>query len=215
MTRRGNGITVAFQGCTGANGERAIVAHWHGAATALSMRSFPALVTAVADGMADFGVVPVWNSTIGDVEDACAALARAGDRVEQVGELSLPVCHALLALPGVRIDDLCAIGSHPAALDQCSRFFTEHPAITPVPAWDTAGAARDLARFAAGGEPDAWVQPWHAAVTAASPETLGVIANASLAAPLGLDVLAEDIQDDPANVTRFAVVQPRRRPWRW
>ena len=208
-------ITVAYQGGPGANGERAIAAHWKGAATPVSMRSFDALITTVADGIADYGVVPVWNSTIGEVRDATEALVRAGERIHQVTELLLPVGHALIGLPGARIEELRAVGSHHAALDQCRNFLRRHPHLYPVAAWDTAGAARQLAELAAGSGADQWVTPWHSGLADGRADALAVIANRDVAAPLGLAILADEIQDQADNRTRFVVIQSRRASWRW
>lgn len=94
-------------------------------------------------------------------------------------------------------------------------------------AWDTAGAARELAALAAapgatpagdartGLQDELGTSPWYAAVPAATPLALGVIASAAVAARHGLAVLADDIQDDPANATRFAVVRTREGAWAW
>lgn len=210
-------VTVGYQGAPGANGERAIAAHWRGDARPLAMRSFPLLLDAVADGALDYGVVPVWNSAIGEVHEACTALENLDDRVEQIVHVTIAVRHALLALPGVSLSAVRAVGSHPAALAQCQAFITAHAPITPVAAWDTAGAAAELAALArdADAEADAAVTPWHAGLIDAAPARLAAIANAELAAPLGLVVLAHDIHDDPDNRTRFAVVRARAGAWLW
>lgn len=218
---------VAYQGGPGANGEAAVHTHWNGRARAVPVRSFPALVDAVADGGVEFGVVPVWNSTIGPVREACDALAQAGERVVQVGEVTLPVRHALLALPGTSLAQLRAVGSHRAALAQCGRWLRSHGHVEPVVAWDTAGAARELSALRSaldalmaegartGLQDELGTSPWYSAVPAATPRTLGVIANPAVAGRYGLAVLAEDIQDDPHNATRFAVVRTREGAWAW
>lgn len=199
---------VAYQGGPGAYGETAIALHFGDAAEPLPRRTFGALLAAVAVGEADFGVIPVWNSSIGPVSDACDALAAARDRVEWVDEVTVPVRHALLALPGATIASLRAVGSHPAALAQCTRFLAEHPHVVPVQAWDTAGAAAELADLALGirHEP-----AWFASLRDAAPSALAVIAAPGVATAHGLVVLREAIQDDPANATRFAVTRARGR----
>lgn len=221
---RTGSISVAYQGLPGANGERAITAHWQGAAHPVPLRSFTAVAAAVADGAVDFGVIPTWNSTIGVVRSACEALEGAYACVEEVEHVTVPVRHALLALPGTQIDAVRAVGSHPAALGQCRRFLSAHSALVAVPAWDTAGAATELAALAeastgvhsiAGAAVPESDAPWHAIVPDAAADQLAVIADAGVAALLGLSVLATDIQDDPDNRTRFAIVRARSAAWRW
>lgn len=217
MATREGLVTVAYQGRPGANGEAAVAAYWGGTARAVAARSFPALVAAVADGGVDFGVVPMWNSTIGPIREAVDALDGVADRVVRVGELTVPVRHALLALPGATLGAVRAVGSHRAALAQCRDFLGAHRAITPIVAWDTAGAAEELAsmpddRRDAG---DAPAEPWYRMVPGATPESLAVIASPAVAGRFGLSVLADDIQDDPRNATRFAVVCTREATWRW
>ena len=217
MATRAGTITVAYQGGPGANGESAVTAYWNGEARAVAARSFPTLVAAVADGGVDFGVLPLWNSAIGPVREACAALDDAADRVTQVGDVTLPVRHALLALPGTSLDAVRAVGSHRAALAQCRRVLRAQRDAVAVEAWDTAGAAEELSSLAdyMRAAPEGPASPWYRAVPGATPESLAVIANPAVASRYGLAVLAEDIQDDPRNATRFAVVCAREGAWRW
>ena len=209
--------TVAYQGGPGANGEAAIATWWNGSARPVPVRTFAALVAAVADGGVDFGVVPVWNSAIGEVRDGCTALASQAARLAPVGEVTIAVRHALLALPGASLGTLRAVGSHAAALAQCGRFLARHPALTPVDAWDTAGAALELAALAGHREltSPAGHAPWYVAAPVTHGESLAVIANRALAERCGLEVLAEDIQDDAGNATRFAVVRAREAACAW
>jgi prephenate dehydratase len=207
---------VAFQGEPGAFGELAIVRRWRSEAQPVAVPTFGAVLDQVVDGTSDFAVLPVWNSTIGDVHDAHAALRAQEHRVEVCDEVVTPVRHALLARPGASLDTVRWAGSHPAALGQCSRFFARHPAIAAIPAYDTAGAARELDRFGARDVPNAATtsRPWYADLPVAAPDALGVVASATVACRYGLVVLDDGIQDDPENATRFAVLR-RRETGRW
>lgn len=207
--------TVAYQGVPGANGEAAVLARWCGAARTVPIRTFDLLAAAVADGGVDFGVVPVWNSTIGRVHEGCAALEALAARLAPAGDVTVPVRHALLALPGTTLRDVRAVGSHAAALAQCGRFLAGRTGVRTVAAWSTAGAAAELGMLLRPEGRDAAHAPWFAALPAVAPESLAVVANASLAAQYGLAVLAEDIQDEPRNATRFAVVRSREATWGW
>lgn len=205
--------TVGYQGAPGANGERAIAARWGDEARPVPLRSFPLLLEAVAAGRVDYGVVPVWNSTMGAVREPSEALATARGRVEQVGEVTVPVRHALLGLPGSSLESVYIVASHPAALAQCRGFLAQHPRLAAVPAWDTAGAVVELAALASGAAVDG--PPWYAGVQGVASQSLAVLANESLADEHGLAVLARDVQDDPRNATRFAVVRARPGGLRW
>ena len=209
--------TVAYRGLPGANGEAAVRSRWRGGARPVPVRTLGALAAAVADGGVDFGVVPVWNSTIGAVHEGCAALEAAGARLAPAGEVTVRVRHALLALPGATLAGVRVVGSHAAALAQCGRFLGRGAGMRTVAAWSTAGAAAELATLATPGDAheDDGHAPWFAALSAIAPESIAVVANAALAEPCGLVVLADDIQDEPRNATRFAVVRSREAAWGW
>lgn len=207
--------TVAYRGLPGANGEAAVVARWCGAALPVPVRTLGALAAAVADGGVDFGVVPVWNSTIGCVQEGVAALEAHGERLAPAGDVTVEVRHALLALPGTTLADVRVVGSHAAALAQCGRFLARRAGVRTVAAWSTAGAAAELAMLSRHAAPDDGDAPWYAALPAVAPDSLAVVASAALAERYGLQVLALDIQDEPGNATRFAVVRSREAAWGW
>ena len=205
-------VRVAFQGELGAFGDAAIRSHWGSAASPVPARSFDEVVALVATGAVESAVLPVWNSTIGPIAPALAALAaleRAPAPLTSVGEIDLPVRHALLALPGASLDELRAVGSHPAALGQCARWLAARPRITACRAYDTAGAARELSRLGSGAPDESGALPWYAGLTSVAPTQLAAIASAAAAAPYGLVVLADAVQDDPTNLTRFRIVERR------
>jgi prephenate dehydratase len=212
---------VAYQGVPGAYGEAAARTR-AGDAITIPARTFADAIALVRDRLADEAVLPVWNSTIGGIADARRALRECESDVEAVDELLVPVRHCLLALPGATLETLRAVASHPAALAQCSRFLAEHPGLTACVAFDTAGAARDLSRLAAGdelagaGRAEApwYVRVWRAG-EAVDPRALAVIASRAAADRYGLAVLDENIQDDPDNATLFVVVRARAEAARW
>jgi prephenate dehydratase len=201
---------VAFQGEAGAYGEAAISQRWHGRAHPVPARTFVAVLALVCAGGADYGLIPVWNSTIGEIDAARAALDGHAHLVIARDELLVPVRHCLLGLPGASLDAVRLVGSHPAALAQCARFFDEHPRVSSRAAFDTAGAARELAMLAGPRAPlGAEIAPWYGGAPIAEPRELAVIASATVASLYGLELLARDVQDDPGNATRFLVVQAR------
>lgn len=175
-------MKVAYAGEPGAFGEQA--ARMLSEAEPLPCPSFAAVFEAVERGAAERGVVPLHNSRAGMVEEVVRLLAKSPLQVAD--RLALRVRQALLALPGVRLEGVRRVASHPQALAQCSRFLQQHR-WELVARGTTSGAARQLSQ-----ERD---------------ETCAVIASAATADIYGLAVLAEGIEDDPENTTRFAVIR--------
>lgn len=194
-------LRVAYQGEAGAFGELTILQRWRNAAQPVPARSFEETLQLVAKRECDFAVLPIWNKTIGDIREARAALAAMNDTLEAIEEVDTPVRHALMSAPGATMASVKWVGSHFAALGQCARYLESHPEFTALEAYDTAGAARELSAFAAD-DAGAWF-----ARLGARPDQLAAIASAHAAERYGLQVLADAIQDDPENVTRFAIVR--------
>lgn len=176
---------VAYQGARGSFSDQAVKQIWAGRAVAVPTRDFAATVQAVSTGDVNFAVLPVSNTFIGVIVESSAAIARAPD-VTMVGEILLDIHHCLLARPGSSLESIRRVFSHPAALAQCAGFFSRNPAIAPIAAYDTAGAAEDVALRANAAE--------------------AAIAPREAAAEYGLSVLAADIHDDPRNATRFIII---------
>ena len=184
-------MTVAFQGVAGAYSEIAALERFGPKASPVGFATFEAAARAAASGAARAAVIPVSNSATGAVDGGAAAVA-LGVALGLVrdGDVSLPVRHALLALPGVALADVRCVASHPQALAQTAGWRAAHlPHARAAPHADTAGAARDLA---ASGWRDA-----------------AAVAHADAAALYGLAVLADDIADLPDNATTFAVLVRR------
>lgn len=146
-------------------------------------------VMAVQEGSVDRAVVPIENSLEGAVSATLDTLTGPADAVGIIGETVLPVAHALLARSGVGEADVCIVTSHPQALAQCAGSLRRRvPGAEIVPAASTAQAA---SRVAASAEPWAAIGPSRAA---------GIY---------GLGVLAEGIEDEPGNETRFVWLAPQ------
>jgi prephenate dehydratase len=200
---------VAYQGEPGAFGELAITREWGGAATAVGAATFRDALSLLGSNGADFAMIPVWNSTIGDIQDTTVLLAHHSARVERVSEITVPVVHCLLGLPGATLTRVRYVGSHPTALAQCRSLFVYRRTLQPCVAHDTAGAARELAalgtpvRELRPSAPPTWFEPYRPV----EPQALGVIAGAGVARLYGLTVIAEGVQDNASNCTRFVVVR--------
>lgn len=183
--KAGAQTVVAFQGERGAYGHLAIERLWGTRAWLLPCWSVDDVVTAVIRGKAEYAVLPVHNEIIGEIPGVRQAIEGAG--LDVVGEMRQPVCHALLAPSGSTLNDLSAVYSHPAALAQCRAFLSRFPGMIPHEAYDTAGAARDVA--ARGFRHEA------------------AIAAEGCAERYGLQLLARDVGDRDDNATDFVVVR--------
>jgi 3-deoxy-7-phosphoheptulonate synthase len=178
-------MRVAIQGSHGSFSEAAARRRWPDL-DALSCRDVKDVVAAVRDGRADAGCLPIENSLIGSVTTTYDLLHEAfGDgRLHLTHEILHPVHHTIMALPGAPISGIRRVLSHPVALGQCRIWLADHlPDAELVSAWDTAGSAEIVAQE----KNPAW------AAIAARPA----------ADAHGLVPLAERIEDDPTNQTRF------------
>lgn len=185
VTRDGAIPRVAFQGARGAFGEEAIRRSWQ-RARPVPCRSFTDVVAAVARGSVDFGVLPVTNTIAGTVGPALDVLL-AADGIRVTGETAIPVHHALLAVDGATLADVRTVISHPIALAQCGAFLRHQSAMRARAWYDTAGAARAVARR--------------------GDRSIAAIASRTAATRYSLAVLADGIQDTPDNVTRFWILE--------
>ncbi len=174
---------VAFQGENGAYSQEAAYQFFDAEVDTLPCRTFEDIFLVVEEGQADYGILPVENSSAGSINQAYDLLLERDLKIW--GEVFLRVRHCLLANSGTRLEDVRRVRSHPQALAQCERFLARH-GMEPVPAYDTAGSAKDLA-------------------TAPEPG-VAVIANSLAARLYGLEVLVTEIEDLPFNYTRFFVL---------
>jgi prephenate dehydratase len=138
-------MKVAFQGERGAYSEEAIYQFFGPDAETLPGETFEAIFDAAESGAADYGILPVENSTAGSINQAYDLLLDHDLRVW--GEVILRVRHALLAPPGTALAGVQRVRSHPHALAQCRRYLANHGWAAET-AYDTAGSARDLAASA-------------------------------------------------------------------
>lgn len=178
----GNPVLAGFQGEHGAFGEVAARAAYP-SAVPISCKEFSDVFSSVENGRLDFGVVPVENSLEGAVTQVNDLLVETGLKI--VGEISIPVHHCLLALPGTDHRDIRVVYSHPQALAQC-RGFIERNRLEPRPFYDTAGAAMMLSND--------------------RPKASAAIASRLCAGLYGLEVLKENVEDHGSNSTRFVVL---------
>ena len=181
---------VAIQGEPGSNSDAACREILPGV-TALPCDTFEDAFAAVTSGRARLAMIPIENSIAGRVADIHHLLPESGLYI--VGEHFMPIHFQLMALPGAELSQIRTVRTHTHAFGQCRRIIRAH-GWKPVVTGDTAGAAREVAELG------------DLTVAALSPR---------LAAELhGLQILAEDVEDEHHNTTRFVLLaaQPQEPP---
>ena len=152
-------------------------------ATFVALPTVHDTVMAVHDGDVERAVVPIENALEGPIGVTLDTLADDGTHVEIVGEVVVPVSPCLIVRDGTTLEDIERVVSHPQPLSQCSRFLREQlPQAVVAAADSTAEAVRIVASEAA---------PWAALGTRRAAELYGAT------------VLAEGVEDEPGNATRF------------
>lgn len=182
-------LNVAFLGPAGTFTQAAAIKHFGHSVKTFALATIGEIFREVEAGSCDFGVVPVENSTEGVVSHTLDMFMTS--RLMITGEVSLRIHHHLMSVT----DDLCAIRtvySHQQSLAQCRGWLDRHlPTAERVAVGSNAEAAR----------------------TAATEEDAAAVAGRQAAEIYGLKVLAERIEDEPGNTTRFLVIgQQDARP---
>lgn len=184
MTEGRRSPSIAYQGEKGSFSELAILRLCGENAHPVACPAFSDVTHAVEVGGADFGLLPVENSLAGPVQDSLDAIGRSSLHIVLASEMPIRLC--LLALPGATLETLRTVESHPVALRQCGRFLAEHPHLSAVVAYDTAGAAR--------------------LVSASGDRSRAAAASARAGGVHGLVALREGIEDRADNATRFVIL---------
>jgi len=175
---------VAFQGEAGAFSEEAAIRLFGESAVTLPCPTFDATFGALAAGAAQALLVPIENSLAGSVLRVFDLLLE--HKLWIAAETVLPIEHHLIGCADARLADIRSVESHPMALAQCERLFTEHPEWKRVAAEDTAGSARS--------------------VVSSGDRARAAIAGRRAAERYGGVILAADVQDNTRNFTRFVLL---------
>lgn len=175
-------MKVAFQGEPGAYSEQAVYGHF-GEVDVLPCESFEDVFAAVDLGRSEYGLIPIENSLAGSIHQNYDLLMR--HELHIVGEYLLRVRHCLLALPGVQMSEIRKVISHPQALGQCAGYLRAHH-LRPEAVYDTAGSVKMLRESGA--------------------RDTAAIASRRAAEIYGMQILEQDVEDNPENFTRFLAI---------
>lgn len=193
-------VRVAFQGALGAFSHEAIRRLIGTRAEPVPHQWFDQVFESLSKAKVEAAVIPIENSLHGSVHENYDHLLHFDPRI--VAETSVRIVHNLIAAPGVRFRDIRRVYSHPVALNQCLRFFAEHPSIEKEAYYDTAGSVQRIMQE--------------------KPADAAAIASHVAAEIYGGHILKRSIEDDRRNFTRFFLLerrsrrsQPRNSPGEW
>lgn len=178
---------VVYQGVPGAYSETAALDFFGPDAHCQGLTQFEDVFHAIQSGTADYGVVPIENSSTGAIRQIYDLLMQYAFYI--VGETTVKVEHCLMAPKGASLDTITHVYSHEQGLFQCEKFLNRHPNWVQVPQEDTAGSARYVA--------------------ACGDVTKGAVCSRRAAGLYDLEILAEAINHNSTNTTRFVVVSSR------
>ncbi len=177
-------MRVLIQGEPGSFSDEAVERFLRGS-RAVPCATSAAVFDRLSSGRVPAALIPIENSLAGSVAEHFDLLLRRDVFIQR--EFRLRIRHNLIAPPGVALNDVRSVYSHPVALDQCREFFRSHPRVRPFPFYDTAGSVRHILEAGLG---DA-----------------AAIAGARAAAVHGGRILQRGLEDNKQNFTRFFLIR--------
>jgi len=177
-------VRVVFQGVEGANSEMAMREYFGDRVNSFHVPSFREAMESIEEGMADFAVLPIENSSAGIVNDIYDLLVEFENFI--VGEQMMKIESCLMGVKGAKISDIQAVYSHPQALMQSARYLDEHRSWQQISMSNTAAAAKMVAD--------------------SNDVTKAAIGNSLAARLYGLEILEPEISFNEYNTTRFIIV---------
>lgn len=179
---------VVYQGVEGAYSHQAAMDYFGKEVNVFHVPSWRDCMEAIKEGMADYAVLPIENSSAGEVNDIYDLLEEYDNYI--VGEQIIQVNHALLGLPDAELSDIRTVYSHPQALMQCEVYLEEQKDWKQVSLPNTAMAAEKIKED--------------------QDKSQAAIASAAAAEFFGLKVLKMPINHNRFNSTRFIIVTNRK-----
>ncbi|MBN1131433.1 MAG: prephenate dehydratase [Bacteroidales bacterium] len=150
----------------------------------LPRNTFRDMVSTLKSQKSDFGIMAIENSLAGSILPNYSLIIDTGMHI--VGEIYLRIKQNLVALKGVKLEDIKEVYSHPMAILQCQQFFDEHPQIRLIESIDTAISAMEISEKKL--------------------KDAGAISSQLAATKYGLDIVAESIETNKINYTRFLIL---------
>lgn len=177
-------VRVAYQGERGAFSEEAVRQLLGPDVGTIPCRTFEEMFDSVSTGAADAAAAPIENSLAGSVHKNYDLLLDHDLTI--IGETNVRIVHNLIAPRAMKLSDVRRVYSHPVALAQCEKFLRANPQIEAAAAYDTAGSVKMIVEN--GSRSDA------------------AIAGRAAAAVYGARIIAEGIEDNTKNLTRFLLL---------
>lgn len=177
-------VRVVFQGTEGAYSQAAMKEYFGAGCNNFHVHTFREAMEAIEEGAADYAVLPIENSTAGAVNEVYDLLAEFENYI--VGETILPITHTLCGVPGSTLSEIERVYSKAEALMQTSKFLDQHMEWQQISVANTAIAAKKIIN-----EGD---------------KKQAAVCSAYAAEVYGLEILADNINDEQGNSTRFIVV---------
>jgi chorismate mutase/prephenate dehydratase len=178
------GVKVVYQGMEGAYSHEAALAYFGEDAQIGHVRTWEDAMEAVESRDADYAVIPIENSSAGAVRDNFDLLLRHDNVI--VAEICIPVDHMLLGLPGANLADICTVYSHPQALMQSCEYLNARSHWRQISVENTAVAAKKI--------------------ISDQNKSQAAVASRAAGRLYGLKVLAEGINHNKNNATRFIIL---------
>jgi 3-deoxy-7-phosphoheptulonate synthase len=174
---------AAFMGRVGTFSHKACRQYFGPTVAAVALPTFPSIFDAVKSGAVDYGIIPLENSLSGSIHENYDLLRDYDLRI--IGDVAIRIMHNLVARPGTQLTAIRRVFSHPQGFEQCRQFLSQHD-------WERVAVSDTVA----------------AAERVSAGQTVGEAAIANLAAAenFGLAVIAEAIETNPRNYTRFVAV---------
>lgn len=175
---------VVYFGEKGSYTEQAMIEYFGSDIDSFHEPTFRKVMQAIKEGRAQYGVLPIENTSTGGIADAYDLLLEYDNYI--IGEHVVKIDHALLGLPGAKIEEIHKVYSHPQGLMQCSKFLEQHDNMMPVECLSTSYSAKKILED--------------------NDKTQAAIASLRAAHYYGLDVLAQSINHENTNSTRFIII---------
>ena len=179
-----NNTIIGYQGVEGSYSFEALKKYFGYEVKTRNLESFEKVFMALSSGEIDFGVLPIDNSSTGEIKDTYDLIRDYGAYI--VGEIELKVSHNLLGSKGATLSDIEEVYSHSQGFQQCAKFLKNYPDWKLIPYQNTAVSAKY--------------------VSDSNSKSKAAIASMLAKELYDLELLAPEINSSSNNFTRFIIV---------